>query len=310
MNPETLKTTLIIIFLTVVLSSLDVLYYQKDVIQYLIELEWLILMVPLSGMIYLVWTKMIVRLIEDYLPKSQNVSPQIKTPSLKQKSQSTVSLIDGKFHENKITVRLTVKDSKTEISEISSGPEIEEFHGKFKFVKKFEFDNLSETQTEQLKDFVSKTNKKNPLLVSKGIRVCLKNMEIPFWESDFNPVSGDPTYERKSKTVNPTDFDVRKVFEGTLDDGREIEIFFKHNEIGDFWIEQVIKNDDPLVKIGITETGRLLYLKTEKPDLELYQKIKDHLGVIVFDSTDVVGDLSVFIKKLGHDVQLMNSTTM
>ena len=107
---EIIKTSLIIVFLTVILSSLDVLYYQKDVIEYLIELEWLILMVPLSGMIYLVWTKLIVRLIEDYLPKSQNVSPEIKTPSLKQKSQSTVSLIDGKFHENKITVLLTVKD--------------------------------------------------------------------------------------------------------------------------------------------------------------------------------------------------------
>ena len=169
---------------------------------------------------------------------------------------------------------------------------------------------MSETQTEQLKDFVSKTNKKNPLLISKSIRVCLKNMEIPFWESDFNPVSGDPTFERKSKTVSPTDFDVRKVFEGTLDDGREIEIFFKHNQIGDFWVEEVIKNDEPLVKIGIKETGRLLYLKTEKPDLELYQKVKDHLGMIVFESPDPVGDLSVFIKKLGHEVQLMNSTTV
>ena len=188
MNSETFKTTLIIIFLTVVLSSLDVLYYQKDVTRYLIELEWLFPMGLLSGSVYLFWTRIIVPFINDYLP--------------------------------------------------------------------------------------SKPSTKNSI------------------------------------SVDPTDFDIRKVFEGTLDDGREIEIFFKHNEIGDFWIEQVIKNDDPLVKIGITKTGRLLHLKTEKPDLELYQKIFDHLSVIVFDSPDIVGDLSVFIKKLGYDVQQINSTTM
>ena len=185
---KTIKTSLIIVFLTVILSSLDILYYQRDVIRYLIELKWLIPMGLLSGSIYLFWTRIIVPFIDDYLPSK---------PSMK-----------------------------------------------------------------------------------------------------------------NSISIDPNDFDVRKVFEGTLDDGREIEIFFKHNQIGDFWVEEVIKNDEPLVKIGIKETGRLLYLKTEKPDLELYQRVKDHLGMIVFDSPDVVGDLSVFIKKLGHEVQLMNSTTV
>ena len=307
---EKIKTSLIIVFLTVILSSLDVLYYQKDVIRYLIELEWLFPMGLLSGSVYLFWTRIIVPFIDDYLPNSQGVSSVIKPSSVRQKSESTVSLIDEKIYENKVTVRLSVKDSKTEIGEVSFGPEVEEIHGKFKFVKKFEFNNLSDKQIEQLKGTVSKTYKVSPFLVSRGIRVCLENMKVPFWESDFNPVSGDPAYEKKSKTGHPTDFDVRKVFEGTLDDGREIEIFFKHNQIGDFWVEEVIKNDEPLVKIGIKETGRLLYLKTEKPDLELYQRVKDHLGMIVFDSPDVVGDLSVFIKKLGHEVQLMNSTTV